>query len=94
MRIGGYTPVWAPWDGGNKANVREKDGILSDAIQGVVHLTEWQSVELELKLNLQERQHPDLTTRGQNHIVHGVLENTSSLFYLTNWIKSGVRTSV
>lgn len=43
-----YTPVGAPWDGGDKANIREKDGIIFDAIQGIVHLTEWQSVQLEL----------------------------------------------
>lgn len=56
-----YTPVGAPWDGGYKANVREKDGIVSDAIQGIVHLTEWQSVQLELKLHLAQKQHQDVT---------------------------------
>ena len=47
-----YTPVGAPWDGWDKANIREKDGIILDAIQGIVHLTEWQSVQLELELHL------------------------------------------
>lgn len=45
-------PVWAPGDGGDKANVRKKDGIIFDAIQGIVHLTQWQSVQLELELHL------------------------------------------
>lgn len=50
-----YTPVGAPGDGGDKANVREKDGIIFDAIQGIVHLTEGQSVQLELELHLTQR---------------------------------------
>lgn len=49
-----YRPVGAPWDGGDKADVREKDGIIFDAIQGIVHLTEWQSVQLELELHLRQ----------------------------------------
>lgn len=52
-----YTPVWAPGDGGYKANVREKDGIIFDAIKGIVHLTQWQSVKLELELHLTQRQY-------------------------------------
>lgn len=50
-----YTPVRAPWDGGDQANVRKKDGVIFDAIQGVVHLTQWQSVQLELQLHLTVR---------------------------------------
>lgn len=50
-----YTPVGAPRDGGNKANVWEEDGIIFDAIQGIVHLTEWQSVQLKLELHLAQR---------------------------------------
>lgn len=50
-----YTPVGAPWDGGDQANVRKKDGVIFDAIQGVVHLTQWQSVQLELQLHLTVR---------------------------------------
>ncbi len=50
-----YTPVRAPWDGGDKADIREKDGVIFDAIQGIVHLTEWQSVQLELELHLTQR---------------------------------------
>lgn len=55
------TPVGAPWDGGDKANIREKDGVIFDAIQGIVHLTEWQSVQLELKLHLTQRQYREFT---------------------------------
>lgn len=50
-----HTPVGAPWDGGNKANIRKKDGIIFDAIQGIMHLTEWQSVQLELELHLKNK---------------------------------------
>lgn len=56
-----YTPVGTPGDGGDKANVREKDGVIFDAIQGIVHLTEWQSVQLELELHLSQSQHQELT---------------------------------
>lgn len=56
-----YTPVRAPRDGGDKANVREKDVIFFDAIQGIVHLTEWQSVQLELELHLTQRQCQEFT---------------------------------
>lgn len=49
------SPVGAPWNGGDQANVRKKDGVILDAIQGVVHLTEWQSVQLELQLHLRAR---------------------------------------
>lgn len=50
-----YTPVGAPWDSRNKANVREEDVVFFNAIQGIVHLTEWQSVQLELELHLAQR---------------------------------------
>ena len=53
-----YTPVWTPGDGGDKANVREKDGVIFDAIEGIVHLTERQSVQLELELHLKQKKHP------------------------------------
>ncbi len=59
-----YTPVGAPGDGGDEANVREKDGIIFDAIQGIVHLTEWQSVQLELELHLTQRQYRELTKQS------------------------------
>lgn len=39
-----WIPVGAPGDGGDEANIREKDGVVFDAIQGIVHLTERQSV--------------------------------------------------
>lgn len=51
-----YTPVGAPGDSRYKADIREKDGVISDAIQGIVHLTEWQSVQLKLELHLVETQ--------------------------------------
>lgn len=54
-----YIPVGAPGDGGDKANVREEDGVFFDAIQGIVHLTEWQSVQLELELHLTQRQYSE-----------------------------------
>lgn len=41
-------PVWAPRDGGDLTNIRKKDGVIFDAIQSIVHLTQWQSVELKL----------------------------------------------
>lgn len=47
-----YTPVRTPGDSRDKANIREKDSIIFDAIQGIMHLTEWQSVQLELELHL------------------------------------------
>lgn len=47
-----YTPVGTPGDSRDKANIREKDSIIFDAIQGIMHLTEWQSVQLELELHL------------------------------------------
>lgn len=50
-----YTPVRAPGNGGDQANVRKKDGVVFDAIQGVVHLAERQSVQLELQLHLTVR---------------------------------------
>jgi len=34
-----YIPVGAPGDGGDQANIREKDGVIFDAIQGILHLT-------------------------------------------------------
>lgn len=43
-----YTPVWTPGDSGDEAHIREKNSIIFDSIEGVVHLTEWQSVQLEL----------------------------------------------
>lgn len=39
--VHGGIPVWTPGDGGDKANVRKKDGVIFDAIQGIVHLTQW-----------------------------------------------------
>lgn len=48
----GSVPVWAPGDGGDEANVREEDGVVFDAIQGVVHLTQRLPVELKLELHL------------------------------------------
>lgn len=50
-------PVGAPGDGGDEPDIREKDGIISDAIQCVVHLTEWLSVQLELELHLTPKTH-------------------------------------
>lgn len=47
-----YTPVGAPWDGWDKVHVREKDGAVFDAIQSIVHLTKWLSVQLKLQLHL------------------------------------------
>lgn len=49
-----HTPVGAPWDGWDEADVREKDGVVFDAVQSVVHLTERQSVQLELELHLKQ----------------------------------------
>lgn len=46
-------PVGAPGDGGNKAHIGEEDGVVLDAVQGVVHLTQRQPVQLELQLHLQ-----------------------------------------
>lgn len=68
MYIVEYTPVGAPRDGGNKANVREEDGIIFDAIQGIVHLTEWQSVQLELELHLAQRQQQQLTRQSIKNV--------------------------
>lgn len=48
-------PVGAPRDGGDKANIREEDGVIFDAIQSIVHFTERQSVQLELELHLTQR---------------------------------------
>lgn len=50
-------PVGAPGDGGNKAYVREQDGVVFYAIQGVVHLTQRQPVQLKLQLHLQPAKH-------------------------------------
>lgn len=47
-------PVRAPGDGWGKASIREKDGVVFDAIQGVVHLTQGKSVQLELEFHLTE----------------------------------------
>jgi len=55
------TPVGAPGDGGDHCDVREKDAILFGAIQSIMHLTEWQSVQLELELHLRQKQHRALT---------------------------------
>lgn len=52
-----WAPVGAPGDGGNKAYVGEQDGVVLDAVQGVVHLTQRQPVQLELQLHLQPSKH-------------------------------------
>ena len=49
-----HVPVGAPWDGGCKADVGEEDGVVFDAVQGIVHLTQRQPVQLELQLHLTE----------------------------------------
>lgn len=59
-----YTPVGAPGDGGDQSNVREKDSIIFDAIQSVMHLTERQSVQLELELHLPQEQYRELTKQS------------------------------
>lgn len=53
---GEHTPVGAPGDGGVKGDVREEDAVIFNAIQGILHLTERQSVQLELELHLTQRQ--------------------------------------
>lgn len=45
-------PVRTPGDGRDKANIREKDVVIFNAIQGIVHLTEGQSVQLKLEFHL------------------------------------------
>lgn len=47
-------PVGAPGDGGHEAHVGEQDGAVLDAVQGVVHLAQRQSIQLELQLHLQK----------------------------------------
>lgn len=68
-----YTPIGAPGDCGDKANVREKDGVIFDAIQGIVHFTEWQSVQLELQLHLKQRQHHEINKKHSFHTNHAPL---------------------
>lgn len=88
------SPVGAPWNGGDQANVRKKDGVILDAIQGVVHLTEWQSVQLELQLHLRARPHSGccfingrdvklLSHRLWLHNIQNTIQNTTDhmLFY-------------
>lgn len=52
-----WAPVGAPGNGGNKAYVGEQDGVVLDAVEGVVHLTQRQPVQLELQLHLQQSKH-------------------------------------
>lgn len=78
MYIVEHIPVGAPRDGGNKANVREKDGIIFDAIQGIVHLTQWQSVQLELELHLSQKQQQQELTKQS--IKNAQLPNHLHLF--------------
>ena len=45
-------PVGAPGDGGGEVDVREEQTGVLDAVQGVVHLAQWQPVQLKLQLHL------------------------------------------
>lgn len=64
-------PVGAPGDGGNKAHIGEQDGVVLDAVQGVVHLTQRQPVQLELQLHLQPFKAPSVSATWWDAVVSG-----------------------
>lgn len=48
-------PVGTPGDGGSHADIGKQNTVVLDPVQGIMHFTEGQAIQLELELNLQDK---------------------------------------